>query len=204
MWYYVLHMFQDESKKRFDPTLFRRQLLFYIVGLHWYVKKSCEAAFTFPGTMDKFLSRWKWNRNEYFYKNVILDHKPNSLANPFYQTIGIEEWSTKLFTTFGNKNNYFFRKSLKNLVMKSERFCKPLIDISEHPEPKFYVAIYRNLTRHKAIRDVIQTVMEKRFDDPNDHKGIRHVLNKKSTYVITIGTDEENTKLEPEQIISFA
>ena len=154
--------------------------------------------------MDKFLSRWRWNNNECFYKNVIMDHKTRSLANPFYQTIGIEEWSAQLCTAIGNKNNYFYRQRLKKLVMKSDRFCKPLIDISEHQEPKFSVTVYWNLRRHKAIRDVIQAVLERRFDDPSDHEGIRYILSKDTTYTITIGTDGKHSNLEPSQIISLA
>ena len=69
---------------------------------------------------------------------------------------------------------------------------------------KFNVTVYWNLRRHKSIRDVIQTVLEKRFGDPNDHQGIRHILNQTTTYIITIGTDGENSKFGPEQIISFA
>ena len=105
-------------------------------------KKTYVAAFTFPGTIHKFLSMWKWEGNEYFYKNVIMDHKTKSLENTFYQTIGIEEWSTQLYSAFGNKNNYLPRKSLKKLVMKSDRLYKPLIDISENQEPKFNVTVY--------------------------------------------------------------
>merc|ERR1712127_362255 len=62
MWYYVLHMFGVQEDIDFDPSLFRRQLLFYIVGLCRYIEKECATDYTFPSDfteMDQLLTKWK-------------------------------------------------------------------------------------------------------------------------------------------------
>ena len=56
MWYYVLHMFGIKEDADFDPSLFRRQLLFYIVGLCRYIEKECATDYTFHQISQKWIN----------------------------------------------------------------------------------------------------------------------------------------------------
>ena len=205
MWYYVLHMFGIKEDTDFDPSLFRRQLLFYIVGLCRYIEKDRLRNYTFPDnftTMDQLLFKWKWSGSQTWFKQILQRHKENSLPNSFYQTSGIEEWSNDVQEKMKNKNNYYFRQKLKKLVMHSNLFSKPLVDLSKD-QLSVQVGLYRNFKNNKKLAKTIGDVLKKRFTDTTDHQGIDYVLSKKATMILTIEKTLD-TQMKEDDIISLA
>ena len=137
--------------------------------------------YTFPPnftTMDQLLFKWKWSGSPTWFKEILQQHKEISLTHPFYQTSGIQEWSKGIQEKMTNKNNYFFRKKLKTLGMRSNLFSKPIVDLSQD-QHAVQVGLYRKMNINKKLAKTFGDVLKKRFIDTNDHRGIDYVLSKK-------------------------
>ena len=178
-------MYEAKSVCRFDPEMFRRQILFFIIGLKALFSKYNKESRTFEKdeTVLRLMLSSQWTDLNAVLNEIENDNTKIISQHKFLlKTRGVKEWSTTLEEKFIVQNKNYYSYPLNDLVYSDEidndTFSETLLDIAQDISVDVHMVIFRNLSRQKGLKNTIQDLVKERFTDKNDHRGLHSIMKK--------------------------
>ena len=217
-----------------DPDLRRRQLLFCLVVLRLYQEKMNDPSYVFLSTFNvkSWLVDTKWDNGlQEVFRSVLGDSDSNDQSAgdrddderkedtldpqqfnhmmPFMQSEGVFDFMKELSNALNERRYYFFARPLKPLVDGCGGvFPDTLISLSKSTSSTISVNVHWNFHNKQNLVDTFREVIREVFDsnDTEDIKAINYVLDKKTTYFISVQAKSEvdGQSSKPPVFLSFA
>ena len=221
LWYGIIHMYKYREVASFDPKRFRKQVLFFIVGLDFFYTKHMDNRFTFAKNASlidvmrkhgndelKTIVEGIVSKNQAPVNNKIANEhelKDEDLNLPIFQIPSMKEWCKKLAHQFTIKNHFFNKELLRSIVNSDESeeiFGEPLRELSLTNYADIKLVLYWNFHTKTNIIKTLYDAVKERFVDDADSPGINHILKKKGTYALTLQI--KDAYIDEPKIVSYS